>query len=46
MLKGDPKLYGDGEKVPGWSCTYGKDLVPEGKCHKTGTQKSFKYSQK
>ena len=45
VLKGDPKLYGDGEKVPGWSCTYGKGLVPEGKCHK-GDSKSFKYTQK
>ena len=45
VMKGDPKLYGDGEKVPGWSCTYGKNVIPEGKCHK-GDSKSFKYSQK
>ena len=45
VLKGDPKLYGNGEKQPGWSCTYGKGLVPEGRCHK-GDSKSFKYSQK
>jgi hypothetical protein len=45
VLKGDPRLYGDGEKQAGWSCTYGKGVVPEGKCHK-GSSKSFKYSQK
>ena len=45
VMKHDPRLGGEGDKVPGWSCTYGKTIIPEGKCHK-GSSKSFKYSQK
>ena len=45
VLKHDPRLGGEGDKVPGWSCTYGKTIIPEGKCHK-GSSKSFKYKQK
>ena len=34
-----------GEKLPaGWKCTDGQTVIPEGKCRKTGTEKSFKYS--
>ena len=33
-----------GDKLPrGWKCTDGKTVIPEGKCSKTGTNKSFKY---
>ncbi len=39
VLKGE---YGEGDKVPGWSCNNKGDLIPEGKCHK-GNSKSFKY---
>ena len=42
VLKHDPRVGGQGEKVPGWSCTYGDSIIPEGKCHK-GNSKSFKY---
>ena len=45
VLKGDPRI-GGGEKVPGWKCTYGKTIIPEGRCNKKGTDKSFKYSPK
>jgi hypothetical protein len=45
VMKHDPRLGGEGDRVPGWSCTYGKTIIPEGKCHK-GNSKSFKYSQK
>ena len=45
VMKHDPRLGGEGEKVAGWSCTYGKTIIPEGRCHK-GSSKSFKYSQK
>ena len=36
--------YGDGDNVPGWSCTNTGGLIPEGKCKK-GTTRSFKYVQ-
>ena len=39
VLKGE---YGEGEKVPGWSCNNTGNLIPEGKCHK-GNSKSFKF---
>ena len=45
VLKGDPRI-GGGDKVPGWHCTYGKNIIPEGRCTKSGTDKTFKYSQK
>ena len=44
VLKGDPRI-GGGDRVPGWRCTYGKSIIPEGTCRKTGTNKRFKYSQ-
>ena len=43
VLKGE---YGDADKVPGWSCTNTGNLIPEGKCKKQGTQKSFNYKPK
>jgi hypothetical protein len=47
VLKSDKRLNGgDASGHPGWKCTYGKSIIPEGKCTKTGTNKSFKYSQK
>ncbi|MGH2839094.1 MAG: hypothetical protein ACRDJY_12205 [Thermoleophilaceae bacterium] len=46
VLKNDPRISGEGEKLPGWSCSYGKSIIPEGKCSKSGTNKSFKYTQK
>lgn len=45
VLKGDPRI-GGGERVPGWRCTYGTSIIPEGRCTKKGTNKTFKYSQK
>ena len=45
VLKNDPRI-GGGQGLKGWSCTYGKSIVPEGKCRKSGTAKSFKYRQK
>lgn len=45
VLKRDPRI-GGGEGARGWRCSYGKTIIPEGKCTKTGTDKSFKYSQK
>ena len=41
VLKGE---YGNGDKVPGWSCTNKGNLIPEGKC--TKGQRSFKYVPK
>jgi len=46
VLKHDPRIGGQGEKIPGWHCSYGKSIIPEGKCSKSGTEKSFKYKQK
>jgi hypothetical protein len=46
VMKHDPRIGGQGEKIAGWHCTYGKSIIPEGKCSKAGTEKSFKYSQK
>ena len=46
VMKHDPRLGGEGEKLAGWHCGYGKTLIPEGKCSKSGTEKSFKYRQK
>ena len=43
VLKGE---YGDADKVPGWNCTNKGELIPEGKCTKGGTNKSFKYAPK
>ena len=42
-MKGE---YGDEDKVAGWSCTNTGNLIPEGKCQKAGTAKSFKYAPK
>ena len=44
VLKNDPRVGGGEEKLPGWHCSYGKSIIPEGKCSKTGTNKSFKYA--
>jgi hypothetical protein len=44
VLKSDPRV-GGGDGHPGWKCTYGKTIIPEGRCKK-GTSRSFKYSQK
>jgi hypothetical protein len=44
VLKNDPRV-GGGEGTKGWSCSYGKSILPEGKCKK-GSSKSFKYSEK
>jgi len=44
VLKGDARI-GGGEKVPGWSCSYGDTIIPEGKCRK-GNSRSFKYKPK
>ena len=46
VLKNDPRVGGGEEKLAGWSCTYGRSIIPEGKCSKSGTNKSFKYVQK
>jgi hypothetical protein len=46
VMKHDPRLGGEGQKLPGWHCTYGKTIIPEGKCSKRGTDKSFKYAPK
>ena len=46
VLKHDPRIGGEGEKVAGWHCTYGQTIIPEGRCSKAGTAKTFKYSQK
>ena len=43
VMKGE---YGDRDPVPGWSCQNSGNLIPEGKCKKTGTDKSFKYVPK
>lgn len=45
VLKNDSHVSG-GKGLPGWKCTYGKSIIPEGKCTKSGTNKSFKYAQK
>ena len=45
VLESDKRVSG-GDGHPGWKCTYGSSIVPEGKCTKKGTNKSFKYSQK
>ena len=46
VLKNDPRASG-GEGLPGWHCTSNKrSIIPEGKCSKKRTEKSFKYSQK
>ncbi len=44
VLKNDKRISG-GPGHPGWKCTYGKTLFPEGTCRK-GTTASFKYSKK
>jgi len=46
VLKNDPRVGGGDENLPGWHCSYGKSIIPEGKCSKAGTNKSFKYKQK
>jgi hypothetical protein len=46
VLKNDPRVGGGDESLPGWHCSYGKSIIPEGKCSKAGTNKSFKYKQK
>ena len=44
VLKNDKRISG-GDGHPGWKCTYGKTIFPEGTCRK-GTSASFKYSKK
>ena len=43
VLTNDPRI-GGGDGLKGWNCSYGKSIVPEGKCKK-GSSRSFKYSQ-
>jgi hypothetical protein len=45
VLKNDKRISGEGDGHPGWKCSYGQTIFPEGKCHK-GTSASFKYSKK
>jgi len=45
-MKHDPRIGGQGQKLSGWHCSYGKTIIPEGTCSKQGTNKSFKYKQK
>jgi hypothetical protein len=44
VMKNDKRISG-GDGHPGWKCTYGPTIIPEGKCRK-GTSASFKYTQK
>ena len=46
VMKHDPGIGGQGDELPGWHCTTGQTIIPEGKCSKQGTNKSFKYKQK
>ena len=46
VMKHDPRIGGQGQKLSGWHCSYGKTIIPEGTCSKQGTNKSFKYKQK
>jgi hypothetical protein len=40
VLKG---AIGGGEKVPGWSCSKGSTIIPEGRCRNKARTKSFRY---